>query len=165
MFVNILFPTFLTVASNLWRPAPSMAGSGRLGIMKMVFYRCQAIHISCQLQIAKILPSGLIYKCTETSTTPQVTGRAQCARWIWSNVVRHETWWQYEYLDWGWRGWPHCVRIWLYLWPLQGCALSSRGGVPSLLLEDTVLSREDVEKDIFRLRCGLVIISSINIRY
>merc|ERR1712099_44490 len=30
-----------------------MAGSWRLGMMKMVFYRCQAIHISCPLQIAK----------------------------------------------------------------------------------------------------------------
>ena len=30
-----------------------MAGSGRLGMINMVFYRCQAIHISCRLQIAK----------------------------------------------------------------------------------------------------------------
>ena len=30
-----------------------MAGYWRLGMMKMVFYRCQAIHISCRLQTAK----------------------------------------------------------------------------------------------------------------
>ena len=49
------FLTSLTVASILWRPAPWYGWVWRLGMMKMVFYRCQAIHISCPLQIAEII--------------------------------------------------------------------------------------------------------------
>ena len=44
-----------------------LAGYWRLGMMKIVFCRYQAIHISCPLQTAKILPSGPIY-CIETGS-------------------------------------------------------------------------------------------------